>query len=66
MGSTAPKIGQAGTVRDAATVRRVYAERGDTANAVEYYNRFVDLWRDADPELQPIVRERLARLVGEG
>jgi len=47
----------------------LYEERGDTAQAVEYYNRFVDLWNDADPELQPIVRdvrERLARLVGEG
>jgi len=54
------------------TLRRLgelYEERGDTAQAVEYYNRFVDLWNDADPELQPIVRdvrERLARLVGEG
>jgi tetratricopeptide (TPR) repeat protein len=47
----------------------LYEERGDTAQAVEYYNRFVDLWNDADPGLQPIVqdvRERLARLVGEG
>ena len=47
----------------------LYEERGDTANAVEYYNRFVDLWSEADPELQPVVgdvRGRIARLVGEG
>ena len=37
--------------------------------AVEYYNQFVELWRNADPEFQPQVadtRERIARLVGEG
>jgi len=36
--------------------------------AIDYYNRFVELWKDADPELQPLVRDvkaRLARLVGE-
>jgi tetratricopeptide (TPR) repeat protein len=43
-------------------------ERGDTAQAVEYYDRLIELWRDADPELQPIVeevRDRLVALVGE-
>lgn len=43
-------------------------ERGDTARAVEYYDRLIELWRDADPELQPIVeqvRGRVAALVGE-
>src|SRR5437899_4322254 len=50
------------------TYRRLgelYEERGDTARARDYYNRFVDLWKDADAELQPEVREvrqRLARL----
>jgi len=47
----------------------LYEERGDTAKAVEYYNEFVDLWSEADPELQPIVRDvrgRIAQLVGEG
>jgi hypothetical protein len=37
-------------------------------SAAEYYSEFVDLWEDADPELQPQVedvRERIARLVGE-
>jgi tetratricopeptide (TPR) repeat protein len=42
--------------------------RGDRAKALEYYGRFVDLWTDADPDLQPVVRDvraRLARLAGE-
>jgi tetratricopeptide (TPR) repeat protein len=46
----------------------LYEQRGDHDNAVRYYNEFVDLWRDADPELQPQVeevRQRLALLVGE-
>ena len=46
----------------------LYEERGDTERAVEYYDKFVELWKDADDELQPIVRDvrdRIARLVGE-
>ena len=46
----------------------LYETRGDRAEARKYYGRFVDLWKDADPELQPVVREvraRLARLAGE-
>jgi tetratricopeptide (TPR) repeat protein len=53
------------------TLRRLgelYEERGDREKAVEYYGRFMDLWVEADPDLQPIVediRGRVARLVGE-
>ena len=46
----------------------LYEERGDQEKAIHYYNEFVELWRDADEELQPQVREirqRLVRLVGE-
>ncbi len=46
----------------------LYEERGDAVQAVDYYNRFVDLWENADQELQPVVRDvraRIARLVGE-
>ncbi len=46
----------------------LYEARGDRAKAREYYGRFVDLWKDADPELQPVVgdvRARLAQLAGE-
>ncbi len=41
---------------------------GHREAAVEYYGMFVDLWKDADPELQPQVedvRRRIARLMGE-
>ena len=46
----------------------IYEAQGDREKAVEYYNRFVELWNDADAELQPQVedvRGRIARLVGE-
>jgi tetratricopeptide (TPR) repeat protein len=33
----------------------LYAERGDTVKAIHYYGRLVELWKDADPELQPRV-----------
>ncbi|MEO8139760.1 MAG: tetratricopeptide repeat protein, partial [Gemmatimonadota bacterium] len=47
----------------------IYEAKGDKAKAIENYTRFVDLWKDADPVLQPAVREvkdRLAKLAGEG
>jgi eukaryotic-like serine/threonine-protein kinase len=40
-------------------------ERGDKAGALSNYRRFVELWKDADPELQPrvkAVRDRVAAL----
>jgi tetratricopeptide (TPR) repeat protein/tRNA A-37 threonylcarbamoyl transferase component Bud32 len=45
-----------------------YEERGDRQKAADYYGRFVDLWQNADPELQSYVRDakaHLASLVGE-
>jgi serine/threonine-protein kinase len=47
----------------------IYESRGERDKAVEYYDRFVDLWQNADAELQPQVaelRSRIARLVAEG
>jgi tetratricopeptide (TPR) repeat protein len=55
----------------ASTYRRLgelYEERGEKDKAADYYGRFIKLWKDADPELQPQVKEikdRLAKLVGE-
>src|SRR5436309_4800114 len=46
----------------------LYEAKGERAKAVDFYGRFADLWRDADPALQPRVREakrRLANLVAE-
>ena len=46
----------------------LHEARGDRTRAVATYQRFVDLWRNADPELQPQVVEvkrRLAALTAE-
>ena len=46
----------------------IYERLGENDKAVEHYARFIDLWRDADEELQPLVRdakERVAQLSGE-
>jgi tetratricopeptide (TPR) repeat protein len=57
---------------DARTYRRLgelYEEKGDRAKALSYYGKLVDLWKDADAELQPEVKEikdRMAKLAGEG
>ncbi len=55
----------------APTYRRLgelYEEKGDRTTAASYYQKFVDLWRDADPDLQPqvtAVKKKLAKVVGE-
>lgn len=40
----------------------LHQQRGDREKAIEYYKRFVDLWKDADPELQPLVRDVRSRI----
>jgi serine/threonine-protein kinase len=43
----------------------IYEALGRPADAAAHYRRFVDLWRDCDPELRPLLadaRRRLARL----
>ena len=43
----------------------LYEAKGDVVRAHEHYAAFVDLWKNADPELQPkvaAVRRRMARL----
>jgi hypothetical protein len=41
----------------------LYEERGDVVRAVMYYDRFVRLWKSADPELQAIVADIQRRSV---
>jgi serine/threonine protein kinase/tetratricopeptide (TPR) repeat protein len=36
---------------------RLYEQMGDTAHAVAMYEKFINAWREADPPLQPLVRE---------
>jgi tetratricopeptide (TPR) repeat protein len=46
----------------------LYEGRGERDKAREYYSRFIELWKDCDPELRPHVaeaRRRLAVLSGE-
>ena len=46
----------------------LYEARGDTAKALRNYGQLAELWKDADPVLQPQVREvkaRMAALAGE-
>ncbi|MGH7653489.1 MAG: protein kinase domain-containing protein [Gemmatimonadaceae bacterium] len=43
----------------------LWEDKGDKAKAAENYTKFIDLWKNADPELQPKVADaktRLARL----
>ena len=40
----------------------LYEAKGDRASATRVYRRFTDLWKDADPTLQPGVREIRARI----
>jgi eukaryotic-like serine/threonine-protein kinase len=49
-------------------IGEIYESQGDRTKALAYYQKFVDLWKDADPELQPLVRDaraRIARLTAE-
>lgn len=36
---------------------QLYELKQDTPKAIEYYGKFVDLWKDAEPDLQPLVAE---------
>ena len=47
------------------TLRRMgalYEERGEAGRATEVYTRFLELWKDADADLQPSVAETRRRL----
>ncbi len=40
----------------------LYEARGDRARAIDFYGRFTELWREADPQLQPRVAEAKRRI----
>jgi hypothetical protein len=47
---------------------QLYDGLGDMENAALYYARFVELWADADAELQPrvtVARTRLEEIIRE-
>jgi tetratricopeptide (TPR) repeat protein len=68
-GTTWKAIGDAwGLAPSLKRLGELYEARGDRQRALDYYGRFVELWKGADPELQPAVREvraRMAVLAGE-
>ncbi len=42
----------------------LYEQRGDRERARHHYARFVELWRECDPELRPAVTEVQQKLAG--
>jgi len=45
---------------------KIYEEQGYTAKAIEHYEKFLDLWKDADPGIAEVedAKKRLAGLKG--
>jgi hypothetical protein len=44
---------------------QIAEQRGDSVTALRAYRNFIELWKDADPELQPrvaVARAAVARL----
>ncbi len=43
---------------------KIYEEQGNTAKAIENYEKFIDLWKDADPGIAEVedAKERLTEL----
>jgi tetratricopeptide (TPR) repeat protein len=46
---------------------KIYEEQGTTAKAIEHYDKFLNLWKDADPGIAEVedAKQRLARLKGQ-
>ena len=40
----------------------LYEQKGNRQKAIDYYSRFVELWKNADPDLQPQVADIRARI----
>jgi serine/threonine protein kinase/Tfp pilus assembly protein PilF len=51
-------------VRSFLMLGKIYEQQNNTAKAIEHYEKFLDLWKDADPGLTEVedVRKRLAAL----
>ena len=47
-------------------VAKLYEKRGDKASAVKYYKRVAELWKNADPVLQPRVKAAEAKIAALG
>jgi hypothetical protein len=54
------------SVVKAGYIGKIYEQQGDTAKTIEHYEKFLDLWKDADPGIADVedARERLAGVKG--
>ena len=43
---------------------KIYEEQGDNGKAIDHYEKFLDLWKDADPGIAEVedTRKRLEEL----
>jgi tetratricopeptide (TPR) repeat protein len=63
--STTPFKSEADGIHLTVSIERLaqlWDQKGDRAKAARYYLRFCDLWKSADPELQPRLRHARERL----
>ena len=44
------------------TIAKLYDSKGDADRAAQHYWWFIELWKNADPELQPRVAEARRRV----
>jgi len=46
---------------------KIYEEKGDVEKAIKYYQRFLDIWKDADPDIPILMdaKKRLAAIKGQ-
>jgi hypothetical protein len=40
----------------------MYEDKWNKAKALQYYETLLTLWKNADPELQPVIRDLRARV----
>lgn len=57
-----PFPGMSWRARSHERLAELYESKGDLPKAAEQYARFIELWENADSELQPAVKEARARL----
>jgi tetratricopeptide (TPR) repeat protein len=64
--TTVPTAKQFGLAPALRRLGELYESKGDRQKALTYYGRMVELWKDADPELQPIVQDVRKRIAALG
>ena len=62
--SETPYIGAFAELLRTLALARAAERAGDKRNAVDAYARIEDFWSHGDPELQPVVKEARAALIG--